>query len=495
MVNTLDINQETLQQLQQRSEVEGISIDAMISGWLENSNPSGIQRLEATIGCVTDAVIVVDFNLIITEWNKAAETIYGWTESEAIGQEINQLLQTEWLYGAREQTQLSLIKNNHWHGELQQTTRDGRKISIWTSSSWLKDGNGKNVGGVAINRDITEEKRVREALQKREEQYRLLVENTEDVISLFDADFNLLYISPSCEKMMGYTHTDFQSMSVMDLLHPEELDGFLEKLNQDVVSGKSVSTYEHRFRHKDGHYIWVESVSNRRFDADGVDVETLVSTRDVTERKLADQRIRRMEERFSKVFHSSPSVMLLSNLEDGRIIEVNALFEEMFGFNRSEIIGKTTIDLGIWLDPKKRPDLINQLKTHQSIRNLEFPIVTKSGEKRIMLGAFEVLVLDNETRLLATFIDISERKKVELALQESELRLRQAMNVAQIGIWNWDITTDVVQWYGHMFDIYGVTPEEFTGLGSDYIHFTREDYRAKQQTDLVNLVNNGVTEE
>jgi signal transduction histidine kinase/PAS domain-containing protein len=91
--------------------------------------------------------------------------------------------------------------------------------------------------------------------------------------------------------------------------------------------------------------------------------------------------------------------------------------------------------------------------------------------------------------------EINERKQAEEALYKSEGRLRQAMYIAQLGIWDWDIATDKTTWQGNMFNIYGVSPEEFTGNGADYIAFTREDYRQAQAENIGRAFEQGVTEE
>lgn len=120
--------------------------------------------------------------------------------------------------------------------------------------------------------------------------------------------------------------------------------------------------------------------------------------------------------------------------------------------------------------------------------------LTISGED----SYFELSVskkINNETdeRFIILSRDITERKKVELALKESEGRLLQAMNIAQLGIWDWDIETDKTVWQGKMFNIYGIPKEEFTGKGSDYISLTREDYRKDQLENISAAFKNGVT--
>lgn len=95
--------------------------------------------------------------------------------------------------------------------------------------------------------------------------------------------------------------------------------------------------------------------------------------------------------------------------------------------------------------------------------------------------------------LMMVLTDITDLKKSELSLRESEARLLQAMKIARLGIWDWDIETGKAEWYGEIFNTYGVSPEEFTGNGADYLGFIRDDYQAKYD-DVTKAFGKGVTE-
>jgi PAS domain S-box-containing protein len=90
--------------------------------------------------------------------------------------------------------------------------------------------------------------------------------------------------------------------------------------------------------------------------------------------------------------------------------------------------------------------------------------------------------------------DITEIKQAEAALRESEGRFKLAASMARLGIWDWEISSDKTEWYGEMFNIYGISPEEFTGKGSDYIAFTRKDYRLSQEANIIKAFENGIRE-
>lgn len=130
---------------------------------------SQLRRQASWSRFISDAVIATDQDLLITSWNEAATTIYGWNREEAIGQHIDALLKTEFLEASSDETQSLLAKNGVWRGMLRQSTRDGTALAIEASVTFLKDDAGKIIGGVTVNRDITERKKSEESLQKANE--------------------------------------------------------------------------------------------------------------------------------------------------------------------------------------------------------------------------------------------------------------------------------------------------------------------------------------
>lgn len=121
------------------------------------------------------------------------------------------------------------------------------------------------------------------------------------------------------------------------------------------------------------------------------------------------------EERFSKVFVSAPAGMSISSLSDGRLLDVNQEFERIFGFRRDEIIGRTSLELGIWLDEKDRDEYVRLLHAARTVRDHELHMRSKDGSALVLRSSAELIEIGKETLLLATFVDVSERKKAEEA--------------------------------------------------------------------------------
>ncbi len=130
------------------------------------------------------------------------------------------------------------------------------------------------------------------------------------------------------------------------------------------------------------------------------------------------------QRKFAKVFRASPDAFLISRLADGRLIEVNEAFARISGYEREEIIGRTSADLRLWADPEDRAVLVQRLREQKAVSNLEIRFRTKSGELRYGLLSAETADLGGEQCILGIVRDVSERKQAEEALRASEERYR-----------------------------------------------------------------------
>ncbi|HLW80284.1 MAG TPA: PAS domain S-box protein [Terriglobia bacterium] len=147
--------------------------------------------------------------------------------------------------------------------------------------------------------------------------------------------------------------------------------------------------------------------------------------RDITARRRAEQDLRRSEERFSRAFNACPEPMTISTLADGRYIDVNNSFLRLTGYQRGEVIDRSSLELEFWPEPEQRSRVLETLRSQGTLRDVEVCFRTKSGDTRAGLMSAEVIRIgDGEPCLLAVTNDITERKRAEAALRESEERFR-----------------------------------------------------------------------
>ncbi len=159
-------------------------------------------------------------------------------------------------------------------------------------------------------------------------------------------------------------------------------------------------------------------------DAEGRVTGALSTARDITDVQQAQERLRDSEETFSKAFHLSPVTMVILSAEEGRYVDVNNAFVSLVGYTRDEAIGRTSLELGLWLDVRARDRVWSELAAAGEVHNVPVQLRTKSGEIRDVLYSAARITLHGVPHVIAQGLDITEHKRAEEALRRSEERFR-----------------------------------------------------------------------
>lgn len=166
------------------------------------------------------------------------------------------------------------------------------------------------------------------------------------------------------------------------------------------------------------------------------------------------------EEKFTTVFRTSPDPIAIFAWKGGHFLEANNRMIEFFGYSREELMGRNGLDLNLWIDAKEREQFRHQLETQGTVYNQEVTARIKSGELRVVLLSAEVCNLQEQVVAILVIRDISDRKQAEIALQQNEIRLKEAQRVAQVGSWEFEMATQKSLWSEQMFHIMGFDPTQ-----------------------------------
>lgn len=260
----------------------------------------------------------------------------------------------------------------------------------------------------------------------------LIFRHTLDSVALLDKDYNFVRVSDSYALADQRDPADFPGRNHFDL-YPSSFKDELEEYRRE----KKVYFREERpFVYPDhpewGTTYWNVSVVPI-LDSAGEIEYLLLTLRDVTPSVRARTQLLESEAKFSKAFHGNPTPMAIRRAKDDILIDVNHSFELTFGYDRSEVLGKTVGGMGFYADPAERPVVLRN-SSAGAVKNIELNLRTKSGEIKCVLISVEPLSLQGEACLLGCFVDITERKRMETALREvstvAQVRSHQLQTLA-----------------------------------------------------------------
>jgi PAS domain S-box-containing protein len=204
--------------------------------------------------------------------------------------------------------------------------------------------------------------------------------------------------------------------------------------------------YESEFRvvRQDGTVRWVAARGAFYYSKTGKPERMLGMAVDITERKRAEEALKTSEEKFSKAFRESPLALVLANTKDFRFLEVNETFEQITGWTRSEVIGCTSLETGLWVDQAQRQEFFKQLLATGAVRNWEVRFRRKDRTVGVALASTELIEIEGQTCSLSVIADITDRKQMEEATHESEERLQRAFQAGNMFAYEWDAATDMI---------------------------------------------------
>lgn len=160
--------------------------------------------------------------------------------------------------------------------------------------------NGKVVRLKGTNQDITEQKLIRDKIEKAEEMYRILTDNSNDLICLQEPDSTFKYISPSIKNLLGYEQSEFLGKTVFSIVHQEDLKPLQKAMDQKVFRNKVAKPYDFRIRHKEGHFVWFEFLSSPVYKDNKINY-FVTSARDITQWVLAKKEIEQYQTSLQKL--------------------------------------------------------------------------------------------------------------------------------------------------------------------------------------------------
>lgn len=190
----------------------------------------------------------------------------------------------------------------------------------------------------------------------------------------------------------------------------------------------------------------------------------------VEERKDANRLLKESEEKFSKAFRQSPMSLTLTSVKDHRYIEVNDTFERLTGWKRDEVIGKTPLDIGLWVDPDKRKLFAKRLQAEASLQNFELQLRTRNGEVLTGLASSELIEINGEPCALSGVVDITDAKRADAEKRASERRFAEFFATLPEYCYMVSLSGELLDINPAACEAYGYTKAELVGKPFSFLY-------------------------
>lgn len=448
------------------------------------------ERYRSIVENTDDAVLLTVPDGAILQANPAACRMFGWTEAEIIQLSRDGIVD---ITDPRLAVALEARKRaGKFRGELNFIRRNGERFPGEVTSMIFKNREGQIRTSMLI-RDITERKEAERALQESERKLSSIVGNVPGFIYRCrnEKDWPMEFISGKIFDYTGYRSEEItgSQVSYKELIHPDDLMRVIDTV-QHAVKKKTSYEIEYRLISSTGEHISVWDQGMGVFDVAGnlMVLEGIIL--DITRRKQMEEQLRESEERFNKAFYANPGVVCITTFDDGKIVEINDSFTRTLGYTREEAIGNTTVELGLWVDSEQRAEIGRRFNEEGKARNIEIISRTKTGDLRTMLLSNDIITLEGEKYYLTVLIDITDRKQAELALEESESKIRQMFESVNDAIIVVDLTGVILEANEKAAKNYGVKSKNEL-LGRSAFGFIVEQDHERAITDLSRTIARG----
>ncbi len=361
--------------------------------------------------------------------------------------------------------------------ELPIRTKSGDVIWVGQYVSTAVDTDG-NMYLQCISRDITERRQMEKALRESEEKYRRITENMTDIIAIVDSEALCSYVSPSCKSQLGYPQEEVVGRMLDHFIHPDDIPHIMP-VWVSMIDSQVPGQWEARFKHGDGYYIWLECASSVIPGEDGTMAGIVVSGRDITARKAVENALRESEEKFRRVTENMYDIISIHD-PDLKYVYVSPSVMHFTGYSPEHFTGSKPFE---FFHPDDVPAL---LATYQdSLARL----VPGKGRGRfhkkdgswIWLDCVGNFIFNDDGSvkyIVFSCRDITDRKKVEEALLESEERYRRIMDNITDSIFICDYYGKIRYMNPAGALLVGYTVDEV--LGKNYLHFLAPEYRERE---------------
>jgi PAS domain S-box-containing protein len=458
------------------------------------------ERLRSFMEQANEAIFICDTNGAILFWNRKAEEIYGYTVDEILGKPYSTIVpqrfngvHQKWmkLFLSADESSVSgkIVEGIGEH-------KDGHEFNLETSTAILRQGSEKLA--VVITRNITERKQAEQELREAKEFLENVFQTSGDGLIVTDEQGYIKKPNDKALKIFGYSEQELTGMHFAELSPVNHTDNTYPSVIEQLIEKGVIENREAEYHRKDGTIFPVETNMRSMKDKEGTLIGAIASVRDITERKISDERLREAKEQLEKFLENSIDPILVGD-STGHIVKPNKAFLDMLGYAADEIIGSSAHGLSV-TEPgvyestvgetvtitedifRENYSCIEQLFDKGKSSNWETYYIHKSG-KIIPVTQNIILTYNDQGGVTGSFSiirDLTSAKRAEVELRVSEERFRAIAESSIDAIVTADTNGKITFCNPAAEKMFGYSREELIGQPGSML--VAERFRAQDRT-------------
>jgi|GEM_PF-1607549 len=381
------------------------------------------QRFRAFSDASFEGIAFTDGNVFL-DLNDQLARMLGYERTEMIGMPVLSCVAPD----NRELVGIALRSTTDVPREYMALRKDGSLFPVEMQSG-VNEVGGRVVRAMAI-RDISDRKKAEAEISDAKEFAEAVLGSLPGTFYVFDEQLRLTRWNRNFEEVTGYTADELRGKHALDFIVEKDREATVKKIEEALAYGtasleantltKSDASIPYLFN-----ALWC-TLRGRRY--------LLGTGLDISDRKQAEQRLRRSVELIRSAFETAPDALTITTLERGIFVGVSPSFADIFGFSVDEVIGKSSLDLNIWADVHVRDEVVQSLAAKGSVRNLEVRFRRKDGVLISGLFSGNTLILDGESFILSVVKEISDLKRAEEERLNLERQVQHAQKLESLGV-------------------------------------------------------------
>ncbi|MBS9524544.1 PAS domain S-box protein [Litoribacter alkaliphilus] len=433
-------------------------------------------KLSKIMDSAVDVICTIDAEGTFVDLNPAAEQMWGYKPEEMKGRKIYEFILEEDLPKTYHEAEAIVNGKNIKTFENRYHHKNGHLVNnIWSASFDRQTGLM-----YCVARDISEKKAVEYQLQQSEQRFKNLVQNGADIVGIMDEEGVFKYVSPNTESITGFKSEEIVGKNGFEFVHPDDLEKISNK-EEELANTNKVALPPHRFRCKDGSFIWIDSVITNHLSDPAIN-GLVFNSRDISFKIEADQELKKSEERHKLLFQLSPVPQFVYDSESLEILDVNQKAVDFYGYSYEEFTTLTIKDIRPKSDLPKLQASLEKMKGKQF---KDFGIFThqkKDGTLvKMEISGYEMDFHGNSS-VMTVAVDVTEREKALDEIKNQKAKLIKAQEMAKMGYWQIDLKDNSLYWSEETYKIWEQEAENVSNVDWFYTTIYPQDVHIIQNS-------------